>query len=643
MCGITLIKSFSKDVIGELIASLEQLQNRGYDSVGIGYFDISNIEIKKYASTNQDDCFKELQENYKKSAFLSKCAIGHTRWATHGQRNTTNAHPHLSHDNKFAIVHNGIIENFIELRDFLREKDITSKSETDTEIVANLIAYYYQKTDINTPEQAIYTACKNLQGTFALGIICIDEPESIYIIRNGSPLIFGKNEDFMICTSELSGFNNMVNNYIKLDNNILYKLGNNNHIADIEIIKNLNDDSQQQQLPETLTIDSKLQELNSTSSGIYANFTLKEIYEQPESILRAFNYGGRIKDNKIKLGGLQKLVDNFPNRLDIDHVILLGCGTSLHACMIAANYILNNCDFVSVNYYDASEFTSKNISKSGRSLVILCSQSGETRDLYESLEICKKSNCITLGVINQVDSLIAHNVDFGVYLNAGREVGVASTKSFTSMIVVLSQISLFFSNYFNKISDITRENIIENLRNLSNSVDKLLKNDDLLGKIQQVNEKILNTECKNSIFLLGKSNNFGIAREISLKIKELCYIHAEGFSGSALKHGPFALLEENSIVILIITDKTQQVMLNCYQEIAARGANTIIFTNSSQILQKLQNKLGEKLDIIYVETLKYYSEINFTVALQYLTYDLSMKLEINPDKPRNLAKVVTVQ
>ena len=385
-----------------------------------------------------------------------------------------------------------------------------------------------------------------------------------------------------------------------------------------------------------------MSDFNSSSFYPFANYTLKEIYEQPESILRAFNCGGRITDNKVKLGGLQKLADTFPNRLDIDHVILLGCGTSYHACMIGANYILNNCDFTSVNYYDASEFSEKNISKIGKTLVIMCSQSGETRDLYEKLNICQNSNCLILGVINVVDSLIAQSVDFGVYLNAGREVGVASTKSFTSLVVVLSLISLFFSSYFNKITSVRRETIIDNLRNLSKSVDNLLKNDDVLGQIENITSKILNTDT-NSIFLLGKSTNFAIAREISLKIKELCYIHAEGFSGSALKHGPFALLDINSIVILIITDQTEKIMFNCYQEISAREANIIILTNNTLIRDKLLKLNRDQDSIIYIETLKYYSEINFAVALQYLTYSLSMKLGINPDKPRNLAKVVTVQ
>ena len=647
MCGISLILTFdtNTDIIKILIDNLEQLQNRGYDSVGIGYLDISNnINIIKYASTASSDCFNNLKCYYENlnSHIESICAIGHTRWATHGPCNTINAHPHQSYNKQFILVHNGIIENFIELREFLREKNITSVSETDSEVIVNLIAYYYEITQ--NYEMAIIQACNKLHGTYALGIICKNADNCIYIIRNGSPLIFGKNEKMMMCTSEICGFNNQVTNYIKLENNILYKIEKNNfdkNYSNIEIVTHINGEKIDSiELMKSFNINAIDKDLNCLSCYPYANYTLKEIYEQPESIMRAINYGGRIVNNSIKLGGLYKLTKKHPSRLEIDHIILLGCGTSLHACMIGSHYLLDNCDFDSVNYYDASEFSENNISKKGKTLVILCSQSGETRDLYEKLEICQKSNCLTLGVINQVDSLIAQNVDFGVYLNAGREVGVASTKSFTSMVIIISLISLLFSSYFNKITVSKRENIIENLRNLSNSVDKILKNDNLLGNIQTINTKILHN---NSIFILGKEKYFAIAKEISLKIKELCYIHAEGFSGSALKHGPFALLDNTSQVILIITKDTETIMFNCYQEISARNAKIIIFTNDKAIYNKLMNINRDQDDVIYIEIGKYYSEIAFAVILQYLTYDLSIKKGINPDKPRNLAKVVTVQ
>lgn len=637
MCGITLVSSISGDVIPIAIASLEQLQNRGYDSVGIAYEPYennSNIEIKKHASTRDQDCFDVLTREYSTKQYTSVCAIGHTRWATHGPRNFTNAHPHYSYDNNIVIVHNGIIENYTDLRTFLRTKNINLYSETDSEVIANMIAYNLQ--ELKDLERAIIETCKKLSGTYALGIISPLYPSTIYAIRNGSPLVYGQNSEYKICTSEIAGFNGLVNNYVTLDNGILYKIDREN--SNIIICDTIGGNSKNNCILQTT---SKQIEHDTVNKGSYVHFTECEIFNQPESILRAINYGGRIADDHIKLGGLTSLVQNFPNRLYIDHIIILGCGTSMHAAMIGANYIMNNCNFSSVNYYDASEFNKKNISAQGQTLAILCSQSGETRDLCEKIDMLRATNCITLGVINQVDSQIANAVDFGVYLNAGREVGVASTKSFTSMVIILSLISLFFSQYFNKINSIRKTNIIKNLRNLSGSISQQLKSSCLNDKIQALAEYIMENN-NQSLFILGKSNYFAVAREISLKIKELCYIHAEGFSGSALKHGPFALLDEQSVVVLIITGDTEQVMMNCFEEIFARGANIIVFTNTESIEEKVIAR-SPTVRCIRIDTLEYYGEINITVALQCLSYRLSLLKGINPDKPRNLAKVVTVQ
>lgn len=653
MCGITLINSLDKqDVVPALIKSLEQLQNRGYDSVGIAYHTHTHnnndnndkIEIKKYASTNHIDCFDTLNQDWSATRFTASSAIGHTRWATHGAHNTTNAHPHYSHDRSVVLVHNGIIENYAELRNMLSTHGIYSYSETDSEVVANMIAYNLSNKN-KTIESAIIDTCRNLSGTYALGIISPKCPDTIYAIRNGSPLVYAENSEFRMCCSETAGFDNRMTNYTTLQNGVLYRIGNytsttsnltacatlNTRLEETELLENR--ENQRIITPETVT------------KGSYAHFTEREIFEQPESILRALNNGGRITGDEVKLGGLTSLVQNFPNRLDIDHVIILGCGTSMHAAMIGANYILNNCSFASVNYYDASEFDGKNISTQGQTLAILCSQSGETRDLCEKIPILRKSNCITVGVINQVDSQIASAVDFGVYLNAGREIGVASTKSFTSMVVVLSLISLFFSRYFNKINPVTRSRFINAARNLPDSVKQLLENSEKRAQLDQIAEWIhthTNTCNQSSLFILGKSNHFAIAREISLKIKEICYIHAEGFSGSALKHGPFALLDDTSQVILIITKKTATVMMNCFEEIYSRGANITVFTDCANIADTVLSR-DTTIRTMVIDCLEYYGEINICIALQYLAYKISCLKGINPDKPRNLAKVVTVQ
>ena len=654
MCGITLINSLdNEDVVPALIKSLEQLQNRGYDSVGIAYHthirnDNDNngkIEIKKYASTNQIDCFDTLNQDWSATRFSATSAIGHTRWATHGARNTTNAHPHYSHDRSVVLVHNGIIENYAELRNMLSTHGIHSYSETDSEVVANMIAYNLSNKDKDkTIESAIIETCRNLSGTYALGIISPKCPGTIYAIRNGSPLVYAENSEFQMCCSETAGFDNRMTNYTTLQNGVLYRIGNDtsttSNTSNLTACATINTRLEQTELLENRE-NKRIITPETVTKGSYAHFTEREIFEQPESILRALNNGGRITGDEVKLGGLTSLVQSFPNRLDIDHVIILGCGTSMHAAMIGANYILNNCSFASVNYYDASEFDGKNISTKGQTLAILCSQSGETRDLCEKIPILRKSNCITVGVINQVDSQIASAVDFGVYLNAGREIGVASTKSFTSMVVVLSLISLFFSRYFNKINPVSRSRIINAARNLPNSVKQLLENRDNLAQLDTIAEWI-HGDNPSSLFILGKSNHFAVAREISLKIKEICYIHAEGFSGSALKHGPFALLDDASQVILIITKKTATVMMNCFEEINSRGANITVFTDCANIADIVLSR-NPVIRTFVVDCLEYYGEINICIALQYLAYKISCLKGINPDKPRNLAKVVTVQ
>lgn len=703
MCGITLILSLkSENIINHIVDSLLQLQNRGYDSCGIGYHfnqESNIVRCLKYATTETSDSLDELEKASKH--IRSSCAIGHTRWATHGESTTINAHPHASFDEQFYIVHNGIIENFAELREFLGEKNIKCRSQTDTEVIVNLIAYHYAIQIINESttsrdihiQTAINTTCAMLEGTYALGIITHLAPDNIYVIRNGSPLVFGMNQDYLICSSEQYGFNRQVDSYITLENNVLYKMSSMalnrdaDANADADAYQKINQylhilcngdignktDIIRPKVIKQISSEVGSHDRKNITTTDYKDYTSREIFEQPMSIDRAINHGGRIANNRVKLGGLQELMELYPNRMDIDNVILLGCGTSMHSCMIGANYILNNCNFSVVAYYDASEFTERNIPPRGKTLVILCSQSGETRDLYEKLQTCRaRRDCKLLGVINVVNSLIAKTVDFGVYLNAGREVGVASTKSFTSTVIVLSLISLYFSQYFNTIGESKRTAILQSLSCLSDDVSRMLSSQALKSQIESINQRIMEIDCNKSIYILGKGNHYAIAKEASLKIKELCYYHAEGFSGSALKHGPFALLDRNSIVILMITEKTERVMFNCFQEIAARKSNIFVLTDSLSIKNRVDEKSRERRDtytnyflanandescvlsIPIIESIllenadtnaniSYYTEIKFAIALQYMSYDLSIKQGINPDKPRNLAKVVTVQ
>lgn len=604
MCGITIFLSKNNsDIIRNILDSLYNIQNRGYDSIGISYFS-DNLEewcIEKYASTNSKDGIKQLEE--KILNIKSSIAVGHTRWATHGARCDINAHPHISMNKKIIVVHNGIITNFNILKNMLISKGYKFISETDTEVISNLL----EDELILTKNicKAIINVNKKLEGTWALGIINTEERDKIYITRHGSPLLIGENSKEVICCSEIAGFIGQINNYIVLENDDIVIVNKNGYYTEREYnINKINNISYE------------------TTPDPYKHWTLKEIYEQPNSINNALNNGGRIKDNNILLGGL-KYLQNYKN--NIDNIIVLGCGTSYHAAMLFKYYMENNKKFNIVTVYDASEFSELDIPNKGKTLFIVCSQSGETRDLINILEICKKYDSITIGVINVVDSMLAKMVDCGVYLNAGLEKAVASTKSYTSMLIVLSLIAMWFNQNNNLM--------INNLRNISTIVSDILEN----SHIKKDCLNLVNFTNRNKIenmFILGSGKLFSVAKEGALKIKEISYIHAEGYSAGSLKHGPFALLDNKTVVILLIDAANIEKLTSTYHEITARETNCFVITDSETDLFK--NK-------IVIPNIKYYNEILFIIILQYIAYHLSISREINPDKPRNLAKVVTVE
>ena len=616
MCGITAIlnKTKKNNTINYLLNSLEILQNRGYDSFGSLSLckDISNnifMNIKKTACVSEHIYFNNFKNLHQIENIESNLVLGHTRWATHGNISENNTHPHLSNSKKIALVHNGIIENYKELKNFLIEKSFSFYSETDTEIIVNLIDYYYSHLN-KSIEDSIKKAVAILEGTYGLCIVCIDYPEKMFVLRNGSPLLIGENENFIFATSESSGFINEIKHYYSLKNNDLVILSIEEKGPTIQINENYNQ------------IECKENNILLSPSP-YKHWTLREIIEQKESLLKATNYGARICNNKIKLGGVEYLKPFINN---ITNVILLGCGTSLHACQIGTYYLKNNRTFNNINCYDAAEFTENELPINGKTLLIMISQSGETMDLHRVLKIIENNDdVITMGIINVVDSLIAREVDCGIYLNAGREVAVASTKSFTNSLLILYLFSLWCFQIQKEISLKKIKCVrlcIEQVGIINQICDKLIKPEFL---------KLLNNE---NLFVLGKGKMEYIAREMALKLKEICYIHAEGYSGSALKHGPFALLTKQFPVILLIDNDNKEKMINAYKEIESRGADILVISE----LEYLNVK-----NLIKVPENKYLQDIIYIVILQQIAYKLSLLREINPDKPRNLAKVVTVE
>jgi glucosamine--fructose-6-phosphate aminotransferase (isomerizing) len=612
MCGIVGILS-NDNIVELLLCGLKNLQNRGYDSAGICSFHQNEFILDKYASTKDHTALYYL-DTVKHRHSPSTLGIAHTRWATHGAKTDTNSHPHISSDDKFVIVHNGIIENFKMLKTKLIEYGYKFKSETDTEVIANLLAYEYSIT--NDIINAIESATQQMEGTWGLCIMCKEKPNELYCVRNGSPILIGRTKNMVMVVSEQAGFNEDITEYFVLNNHDICVIHQNK--------TNINVTTQHSYHLKTVTDN------NSGDCGEYVHWTKKEIYEQTETALRAISFGGRVlSSNEVKLGGL----DYKHNELKgIDNIILLGCGTSYNAGLCARHWFKDLCEFNCVQVFDGAEFELSDIPRRGKTALILLSQSGETKDLHRCIQLAKTRDVFTIGVVNVVDSLIAREVDCGCYLNAGREVGVASTKSFTSQCIVLSMIAIWFAQ-LHHINIEKRQSYIKDLQLLSTHIGELL--DGLETRIEQLLPIFLN---RDSCFILGKAQQESIAREASLKVKEISYIHTEAYSSSSLKHGPFALLEKGFPVILLIpNDEHYNKNRNAYHEIQSREANIIVVTDAID-----DNDL-ESENTIYVPQNKTYSAVLTAIPLQMLAYLLAVSKGINPDIPKNLAKVVTVE
>ena len=628
MCGIIgilLHTNINDNVYKKLLNGLKQLLNRGYDSAGICAIENDIFQVHKFASTNDKSAMDKLIELDLVSSKDMYIGFGHNRWATHGVKNDINTHPHLSNSKQFAIVHNGIIENYNELKQFLIQHGFHFISQTDTEVIVNLIDYHYQQCQ--NIYDAIQTTIHSLKGTYGLIIQSTIDPNTLYCVRNGSPLLVGKSDNEVIITSEQSGFCGNIMNYITLHNDdicIIQKKTDAIHITTKQQYK----DKQVTMFDQILTPEP------------FQHWTLKEIYQQPEIVLNVINNGGRIKnDCEVKLGGLDQNIEQLKS---INNIILLGCGTSFFAGLYGMYYFKDLCHFNTVQIFDGAEFDEQDIPKIGNTLFVLISQSGETSDLYRCIEIAKKLNILTLGIINVVDSLIAREVDCGIYCNAGKEVGVASTKAFTSQVVALSMMSIWFSS-LHDINEQKRRKAVHDLHNLSNDIKITLDNCH-----EQIKE-IATTITTNNMFILGKSTDEYIAKEGALKIKEISYIHSEGYSSGSLKHGPFALLDETfPVVILNLVQKYTSKTISCYEEVIARNAPVIFITNNNSIYKSIKynhndEQTRKKCKSILITENNTYSSLLGIIPLQLLAYYLSIHKGINPDQPKNLAKVVTVQ
>jgi glutamine---fructose-6-phosphate transaminase (isomerizing) len=613
MCGIVGylgVDSFQDYVLN----GLTLLQNRGYDSVGISSITGSKLNTIKHASSQTHDSLEQLKSEVSSMDWSKNhLGIGHTRWATHGSKTTANAHPHHDNNNRIALVHNGIIENFQELKTALLAEGYYFRSQTDTEVVAVLIG---QALDQGLSIQdAIQRTLSKISGTWAFLIIHRDYPGDLWLTRNGSPLLLGIQEDFAMVASEPIAFGQTVNQYIVLDNHDLIELSL-DPISKVQM-RSINTGSSRPPYKKR-TMESATEPIEYSPTG-YQHWFMKEIAEQPAAISRAINQGGRLLgDAEVKLGGLEAHRDVL---LSLDHLILLGCGTSYNAGLWSLDIFKTMDLFDTVSIYDGADFGEKDIPRQGKTGLILLSQSGETKDLHRCIHLAKARNLITLGIVNVQDSWIARETDCGVYLNAGREVSVASTKSFTCQCVVLTLVAVWFSQ--NKGTAVSkRRTLLHDLRNLAYQSQIVLTDPILLGHMVHISEQLAQTK---TMFLLGKGEGEAIAKEGALKLKEVAYIHAEGYSTSALKHGPFALIEEClPIIILDIGD-------------LYRGASVVLITDANQSYPQ-SNVVN--LRIKQNDT---FSGILANLVLQLLGYKMAIHLGINPDFPRNLAKVVSVE
>jgi glucosamine--fructose-6-phosphate aminotransferase (isomerizing) len=558
--------------------------------------------VHKYASGS---IYEQLQEQLYHH-HPSTIGIAHTRWATHGAKTTDNAHPHISMCGTFSLVHNGIIENNKILKEMLIEKNYVFTSETDTEVIVQLLSYLY--TTHKNVKECIATMVTMMQGTWGLAILCKNEPDTLYCVRQGSPLLVGYSETKAIVVSEKSAFCENIN-YFVLNNSDICTITKTP--TDIQVFTQ---DSYSLQSYENVLCD--------ITPAPYPHWTLKEIQEQPETVVNVI--GERIVDNRVILKELELYQSVLSN---IDNLILLGCGSSYFAGEYGVHFFKELCHFNTVQVFDGAEFQEQDIPHYGSTAFILISQSGETKDLHRCIEIGKKHECILIGVVNVVDSLITREVNCSCYLNAGREVSVASTKAYTAQIILLSMMAVWFSQHHNMYQE-KRQHYLSDLKHLNHHIQMALSTnvDDILPIFAN------SYHC----FVLGKGKTETVAKEGALKMKEITYIHSEGYSTSSLKHGPFALLDDQfPVIILAPQDDNYAKVENAYEEIKSRNAPIVFITDNAES--------KNKKNVITIPTNTTFKDLLCIYPLQLLAYKLAICKGINPDVPKNLAKVVTVE
>lgn len=597
-----------------LINGLLRLEYRGYDSAGIATIEengIKNVKNKgRVNDLNKTDGIDSLE---------GTIGIAHTRWATHGKPSAINSHPHMDNSNTFAVVHNGIIENYAELKKDLEKKGYNFLSETDTEVIPNLIHYYYTK-DKNSDEKrvlrAVISACKDLRGSFALEIISNLDSESMIVVRKDSPLVIGTCSDENYISSDIPAILSFTKDFYLL-NDLEFACIKKDTVDFYDI--NLNKLEK-----EKVNIDWAA---SSAEKDGYDDFMLKEIYEQPKAIRETI--GSSIPENSpISIVGLEEITKEYLESLN--KIYIVACGTAMHAGLSARTMLEQICE-IPTEVDVASEFRYKNPLIDKKTLCIFISQSGETADTIAALKLAKEKGAKTLAISNVIGSSITREADYTIYTHAGPEIAVASTKAYTCQITLLAIVCLYFAELtgknFDKVSALKKE-ILE----LPNKVEEALK---LSESIKEFSNKIYK---EKDVFFLGRGIDYASSQEASLKLKEISYIHSDAYPAGELKHGPIALIENGITVVSILTvPRLVEKTVSNIQEVVTRGAKTLIVTN-----QDLGDKKFDKV-IRIPEISEYLSPVVAIIPLQLFAYYISKEKGLDVDKPRNLAKSVTVE
>lgn len=605
MCGIIGYSGSTKNATNAIVTGLKNLEYRGYDSAGIAIVQNNKINLCKSQGK-----ISKLEEKIKNIDNSSNTGIGHTRWATHGIPNETNAHPHKV--GSVTLVHNGIIENYIELKEFLLKEGVEFKTQTDSEVACAYINYIYEK-EANSKDskiKAIIKACEKFRGSYAFGIIFDDELDAIYATRKDSPLIIGTSNDENFIASDVSAILDFTNKYILLEENEFAKITS----SGVNIVdKDLN------------TISKKINiatwSANKYKKNGYEHFMLKEINEQPKAISDIFK---RYFEDET-LG-----IDIDFKRFEKIHIV--ACGSAMHAGMIG-KYLFENYADIDVTVEIASEYRYKNMRITPKTLVILISQSGETADTLAALRIAKEKKATTLSIVNAVGSTIAREADINIYTYAGPEIAVATTKGYTTQVATLSLICLNIMKQKGILTNELSDKIYSDFNNIQNLLESVINNNN---SFKEIASKIYD---KEDIFFIGRGIDYALCMEGSLKLKEISYIHSEAYGAGELKHGTISLIEDGTPVIAIATnDMLYEKTVSNIKETKARGAYSILITTSKENTEDFSD-ITFKLP----KTTEFTEPLLVVTALQLIAYETAKLRKCDIDKPKNLAKSVTVE